>query len=202
MIYLYDDAIVDDLRKSFQVPDGSSEPVVKVVDPEGIPSLAAQVQEDKIQFPIIALKRRPGVTIDTDRTNFTRIKKGVQSVVDPATNQLYYEKAVPIVLEYEMSVLATRTADQDELVRELLFKYTSMYFLTITLPYECSRKVRFGVIINPTEQIENKSATFEYISEGRLYETVIPLKCEGCVLVSYTPASLTRVITEVQPTLK
>ena len=131
MIYLYDDAIVDDLRKSFQVPDGSSEPVVKVVDPEGIPSLAAQVQEDKIQFPIIALKRRPGVTIDTDRTNFTRIKKGVQSVIDPATNQLYYEKAVPIVLEYEMSVLATRTADQDELVRELLFKYTSMYFLTI-----------------------------------------------------------------------
>lgn len=202
MLYLYDDAIVDDLRKSFKRSSESSGPVVRVVDPAEAVSLAAQIQSDSVKFPIVALKRKPGITIDTDRTNFTRIHKGVQAVMDPKTNNLYYEKAVPVVLEYEMSIIATRTADQDELFKELIFKYTSMYFLTITLPYECDRKVRFGVIINPTEQIENRSGTFEYLTEGKLYETVLPIKCEGCMLVSYTPASLTRVVTEIQPTLK
>lgn len=191
MIYLYDRAIAKDIRDSFNIDEVGSAPVVTVVDPESSIDIAAQVKEDRISFPIISLTRNEDTPIDMERCNFTRAHKGVAAVVDPKTNKLYYERAIPIKLSYELTILTTNTADMDEIVREFLFKYTTMYFLTITLPYECNRKVRFGISIDTNANISRRSGASEYIKEGKLHESVIPLKCEGCVLVSYTSAKLT-----------
>ena len=196
MLYLYDEVLVSDLISSFN-SSAVQNPIVKVVDPEGAIELAAQIKSDNIQYPIVVLNRDQDISIDKDRWNFTRLHKGVQSVIDLETNELYYEKAIPINLSYKLHVITTSTADTDELVKELLFKYTSMYFLKFTLPYECRRQVRFGVVIDPDSSIERKSGSYEYLKAGQLHETVIPLKCEGCVLVSYTSAKLQRVDTNL-----
>ena len=198
MLYLYDDCIVKDLKRSFN-PENVENPAVRVIDPEGIIGLAAQIQDDNITFPVVALSRSDDISIDTELTNFTRMHRGVTSVLDPETNNLYYEKVVPIKLSYKMTILTTNTADMDEIVRELIFKYLQMYFLSMQLPYECKRTVRFGVVIDP-DSIERTSGTFEYIQSGQLYQTVLTLKVEGAVLVSYTKAKLTniRVETEVK----
>lgn len=196
MLWLYDNSICEDLQKSFN-PNNTDEPVVKVISPEGILNLVAQIKEDNCTFPIVALQRNPDITLDTSRMNFTATKFGVQSVIDNETNNLYYEKSVPINLQYDLSVLATSTADMDELVRELIFKYSNMYFLTIKLPYEADRKVRFGIRISPDSTVATKSSTFEYLSTGKLYESSLSLICEGCVLVSYTPAHLVRNISDI-----
>lgn len=201
MLYLYDNAIVNDLKRSFN-PTAVPNPVVKVIDPEGVVGLAAQLQNDEIQLPIVAVSRNPSVGIDTTRTNFTKAHSGIVSVIDPKTNELYYEKSIPVNLSYELEILTTNTADMDELVKELLFKYTAMYFLRFTLPYECKRQVRFGVTIDPSKDIERKSGSFDYISSGKLHSTTIPLKSDGCVLVSYTAAKLKRTITEVEAGFK
>lgn len=195
MIYCYDAAIVDDLIHSFN-PDHVDEPVVKVIAPDGMLGLAAQIQNDEIKFPIVALTRVAD-SVDSNRMNFTRAHKGTFSVIDPSTNELYYEKSIPIDLQYNLTVLTTNTADMDEIVRELIFKYISMYFLTITLPYECSRKVRFGVIVDSSKTIDKSSGSFEYLENGQLYQTIIPLKCEGCVMVTYTPVKLKRSEAEI-----
>ena len=74
-----------------------------------------------------------------------------------------------------------------------------MYFVTFELPYECKRKVRFGIRIDTDKEISSKSGVIEYLGEGTLYESIIPLKCDGCVLVSYTPAKLQRSMYNVEP---
>lgn len=191
MLYNYDNAIAEDLRKSFN-PEGEINPVVKVVDPDSVLELIAQIQEDQISFPIVVLTRNPDTPIDKTRRNFTHMHRGVLTVIDPETNNMYYEKVIPIELSYDITVLATNTADRDELVKELLFKYTSMYFIKFTLPYECKRVVRFGIEIDPDGEISNKSGTFDYLDGGTLYQTIINLKCQGAVLVSYTPVKLQR----------
>lgn len=201
MLYIYDKAIAEDLRKSFN-PDVIENPIVKVFEPENLPMLLAQMQEDSISFPVVALSRSPDIEIDEKRYNFTRAHKGVASVLDNETNELYYEKSIPIKLSYKLSVLTTNTADMDELIRELVFKFTSMYFITITLPYECKRKIRFGVSIPPGTVIERDSGSSEYTAQGKLYEAIIPLVCEGCVIVSYTPAKLKRTEYDIQTSLK
>lgn len=191
MLYLYDEAIAKDLEKSFN-PDNIGSPIVRVMDPEQGLQVIAQAEGDELKFPLVLITRHPDTPLDRSRINFTRSHRGVVAVVDKQTNNLYYEKAVPIELNYDLTILSSNTADREELTRELIFKYISMYFATITLPYECNRKVRFGITIDLDREISSKSGTLEYLNEGTLYQTIIPLKCEGCVLVSYTPAKLQR----------
>lgn len=195
MLWVYDNAIVEDLKKSFN-PKNVPNPAVSVVDPENALGLAAQVQEDKIQFPVVALTRSPNIPIDTDLRNFTKTKKGVTTTFDPSTNLLYNERSMPVKLSYELSIFTTNTADMDEITREILFKYSSMYFLTVTIPYESKRKIRFGIVADVGEGIEITSAASNYIQEGKLYGSSITLNCEGCVLVHYTPRLLRHFSTE------
>lgn len=193
MLYNYDNAIAKDLEKSF-----NSNLCIKVVDAEKGIDLAAQAENDKISFPLVLLTRYPDAPIDTDRYNFTRAHKGVPAVFDNVKNEIYFEKAVPVKLKYDLTILTTNVADRDELVKELIFKYTSMYFIAMDLPYESSRKIRFGVRIDTDSDISNKSGILEYLDSGTVYQSIIPLKCDGCVLLSYTPVKLKRAQTEVE----
>lgn len=195
MLWVYDKAICEDLRKSFQsYPEQDT--VVRVVDPESAIDVAAQILADNVKFPIVVVNRDPDMQIDESRRNFTQSHVGVSTVLDPENN-LYYEKVIPIKLNYGLTVLTTNTVDTDEIVRELLFKYTSMYFLTVTLPYESKRKVRFGVTFDTSATIDRQSDSSKYLKSGQLYQTIIPLKCEGCVLVNYTPVHLRRLKYEI-----
>ena len=191
MLWVYDSAIVEDLRKSFQSAS-EADPVVCVVPPENILSIAAQLQDDKIRFPLIAVTRQDSTPIDNTLLNFTRSHEGVPAVFDKETNTLFHEKAMPIKLEYTLACMATNTADIDELVRELLFKYTSQYFLTITVPYESKRRIRFGVRINPDEEIERYTTSADYSQSGKLHSAGIKLYIDGAVLLTYTPVKLKR----------
>lgn len=197
MLYLYDNEISDDLERSFN-PDHVPNPKVKVISPEGAINVVAQAQSDQLTFPTVILTREPDTPIDYDRTNFARLHRGVASVFDKVHNEYYYEKVLPVDLRYKLTILTTNTIDMDEIVKELLFKYTQMYFLTIRLPYESNRKVRFGVVIEPNAPIQRDSGTAEYLSAGTLYQTIIPLKVEGGVLVHYTPVKLKRLEFEVE----
>ena len=117
MIYLYDNALVEDLQKSFN-PD-VSHPVVRIISPDQILGLAAQIQDDQISFPIVALERPDSIEINTQLTNFTWMHKGVSAVFDKKNNNFYHEKSIPINLSYILTVLATNQADMDEIIREL-----------------------------------------------------------------------------------
>lgn len=199
MIYCYDNAIADDLARSFNTSSGVN-PTVKVISPDNAVDILAQIQNDEITFPLVVLSRDPETPIDTDRMNFTYAHRGVVSVLDPKTNKLYYERVLPIKLSYTLTILTTNTYDMDELVRELLFKYISMYFITVDLPYECDRQIRFGISPLVNTDIERSSGSFEYISGGSLYQSIMHLTCEGCVLVHYTPAHLRRLDIDVEYT--
>ncbi len=196
MLWVYDNAIVEDLKKSFN-PKNVPNPAVTVVDPENAIGLAAQVQSDKIQFPIVALTRASNIPIDESLKNFTKSKRGIATTFDPDENLFYNERSIPVKLSYELSVFTTNTADMDEIIRELLFKYSSMYFLTITIPYESKRKIRFGIVADIGDGINIQSAASSYIADGKLYASSITLNCEGCVLVHYTSRKLQRHVTQV-----
>lgn len=192
MIWLYDNAIVDDLKHSFN-PDNVPNPVVSVVGPENILGVAAQLQEDSISLPIVALGRNP-IEYDLSRYNFTRAKVGVPAQYDSKENVVYHEKAIPIKLTYDLTLLTANQADMDELTKEILFKYSQQYFLIIRTPYEAKRPIRFGIQLVPDSQIEQSSTSKDYWEKGQLYQSILHLECHGCVLLSYTPRKVTNVV--------
>lgn len=198
MIYLYDEQLVADLEHSLNMPDNSA-PVVKVIDPEHIIGLAAQIQNDEIQLPLIAVERKD-YFVDTDRTNFTMQHAGTSVIIDNKTNMIYNEKVMPVNLQYTLTVLTSNQEDMDEIIKELIFKYTNMYYLTIKVPYEVShldRKLRFGVRIERPDAIEKRSGASQYMESGQLFQATIPLICDGAVLLSYTPHHMPRYSYEV-----
>lgn len=200
MLYLYDDAIIEDLKESFNItPDGDN--AVSIVSPEELIGIASQIHDDKIHFPIISLERDSNYQIDTQRKNFTRMHKGVATAFDRINNQYYYEKAIPITLNYTLVILSTNTSDIDELLRELLFKYTEMFFLNLKVPYESDRKIRFGVEVID-DSIERYTSTSDYLSEGKLHSVGIKLRIHGAVLLHYTPVTLKREHIEISPKIE
>jgi len=193
MLWAYDDAIVKDLSDCID-PSGEANNTVRVMGEEGIMGVMGQLQDDRITFPAIFLDRHADTPLDPSRYNFTRMKKGVPAVFDPEENNIYLEKSVPISLKYDLHVLTTNTVDMDELMREILFRYSSLYYITMEVPYESKRKIRFGVAINPDTSISRKSGTAEYLENGRLYESIMELECQGAVLIHYTPRHMERVV--------
>lgn len=191
MLYLYDDALVTDLKKSLTEEANQS---VFLTDVDNYPGIIAQIQDDTITYPLILLHREDDTPINTGLMNFTRYKFGVPCVFDNKTNNVYYERALPIEMNYTLRILSTNVADTDELSRELFYKYLSMYYLTIQAPYESDRKIRFGVQVDTDYGIKKESGSFNYLSSGALYQSTMHLKTEGCVMLTYTPRHLTRVV--------
>ena len=189
MIYKYDSALVEDMKRTID-PDGGANPNVMCITIDQYQSVIAQLQEDKISYPIILLIRDDDIPIKTDLMNFVRYKKGVPAVIDPKTNNVYYERALPIDLRYTIQILTTNVADRDEISREIIFKYESEYYLHIESPYEVKRKMRFGVQIDRTFGIKNDSASSEYLAEGKIYITMMELLTDGCVMLNNTPRHL------------
>jgi len=195
MLYLYDQAICDDLTKSL-TSDANQH--VFLTNVENYPGILAQIQDDTITYPLILLNRDDDVTIDTSLMNFTRYKVGVPCVFDNKTNNVYYERALPVNLSYTLRVLSTNLADTDELARELFYKYISQYYLTIQTPYESDRKIRFGIQVDMEYGIRKESGSYDYISSGALYQSTMQLKTVGCVSLTYTPRHLTRIVLDTK----
>ena len=84
-----------------------------------------KIKNDELSFPIVALFRESS-NEDTELSNFTRLHRGVTTIFDTQTNQYFYEKSIPWQLSYSLTILTTNQADVDELMRELLFKSSSL----------------------------------------------------------------------------
>lgn len=192
MLYLYDESIVSDIKKS--INSENANPNVVMSDADSYPGILAQIQNDEITYPLILLQRDDDMPVITELLNFTRSHQGVPAAFDTKTNNLYFERAIPVDLQYTLRILSTNTVDVDELARELFYKYLSMYFLTIKLPYESDRKIRFGIQVDMEYGIKKESGNFEYLQSGALYQSTIHLKTNGCVSLSYTSRHLTRSI--------
>ena len=191
MLYLYDSALVDELKAS--LTDEVNKNVV-LTDAENYQGILAQIQDDTITYPLILLHRDDDTAINTQLMNFTRYKIGVPCVFDNKTNTVYYERALPVDVNYTLRILSHNVADTDELARELFYKYLSMYYLTIRVPYESDRKIRFGIQVDMEYGIKKESGSFDYISTGALYQSTIHLKTQGCVYLTYTGRHLQRTV--------
>lgn len=190
MLWVYDNAIVDDIKAS--INSQNANPNVVMADAETYPGILAQIQDDTITYPLILVDRDSDMPIITELWNFSRAQFGIPAAFDKKENNIYFERALPIDLAYTVRILTTNVADTDELAKELFYKYLSMYYLTIKLPYESDRKIRFGVDIDLGYGIKRESGSFDYIKTGALYQATFHLKTHGCVMLSYTPRHLSR----------
>jgi len=202
MQHLYDNAVVEDLQRDFITADGKLSVAVRMVDENQMMGVIAQIQSDEVEFPYVILSRVGGDTIDQNLKNFTMMHRGVPAVFEPTKNEFYHEKWIPIELGYDITVVGTNTAQIDEVLRELQFKYINMFYLTIRLPYESDRKIRFGIISTGDPPERGRMAS-GHMEDGHLYIATLPTECIGAGIVDYRKVKLKRLegqINLVDPT--
>jgi hypothetical protein len=197
VLYLYDNALVEDMKRTID-PEGEANPNVLCITVDNYQSTLAQLQNDRITYPIILFIRDDDIPVKKDQMNFTRYKKGVPAGIDPKTNMVYFERILPLDLRYTIQIISTNVADRDEIAREIWFKYESEYYLHIETPYEVKRRLRFGMHIDRDFGIKNDSSSSQYLSEGKLYTSTMELLTDGCVLLYNTPRHLKREVMDTK----
>lgn len=169
MLEIYDKALYDNL---VGVLNKKSEKniAVTIIGVEKVGGLPAKIASGQIKYPIIALSRDKEAPI----------KKDVKSAFNSEENE-GNEKVIPILLPYALTIITNNTDDMNEVFNNLLSQYSQTQFLTFSLPIESKREKRFGVSIDLNSNIERSSG--EHPSFGKMYQTIIPLKSEGCLFV-------------------
>jgi hypothetical protein len=184
--YLYDEALVDRLRKI------TGDDRIHIVHPDQSVSFLAQFDKDKVQFPVIVVTRAPSATINPP--NQVAVLKG-QSVRINEDNTASKIKLIPMRLEWSIDVYAVDRYTCDEIVRELIFYFTTYPRFQVKVPYDLDVPQNFDVLLG-TEVVDNTDLT-EFPNTGELFRETISVYTENAHLYASKRQYLTKVKSDV-----
>lgn len=167
MIQLYDEALFDYFKSAFVGE-------VAIVPVSNFWEVVAMHKENRLQLPAICLSRA-GQTRDTELKSWVIGRKGRTDRIQ--SHKLITEQAMPLLLNYNITLLATTQDDIDELTSEAIFLILNKPKLSVCIPYGSERttNVQLGV----DGEIQDASNRDTFSETGILYQTIIPLKMYG-----------------------
>lgn len=159
LIYLYDNAIVDKFRSLFK------DSRITVQPPENAIRYVAQLSNDDVKFPLIALNRTSW-SLRSGDISWAQSRTGIANRLNP-DNTISVMRAIPIQMEYQLDVYTVDRLTSDEIYRELIFYFIKNPTLEVEIPYTVDGKHVFNLDINP--DITDNSDTVEHVNKGVLY---------------------------------
>lgn len=167
MIQLYDEALHDTLKNSFSS-------FVAIVPVNDFWNVISMHRENKLQLPAICISRS-SQTIDPEMKSWVSSRMGTVDRIQQ--HRAFTEQALPLVLNYNLTLLATKQHDIDELTSEVIFFIVNKPRVTITLPYGSDRPVNAQLSI--VGDVTDSSMRDGFSDTGILYQTIIPIRLIG-----------------------
>lgn len=172
-VYLYDKALID----AMQEITGDSR--IKIVSPDLAIQYLAQVSKDKVNFPAIVLSRGP-VRLN-DYRNQVAALKGQSAKVDD-DNKIVKARLIPMRIEWTIDVFAVDRFTCDEIIRELVFFFTSYPRFNVRVPYDLDIDQNFDVLMSP--EIEDNSDLIEFTNRGEYFRETLTVYTENAHMFS------------------
>jgi hypothetical protein len=142
-------------------------------------------KEGRLQLPAIVLFR-VNSTRDTQLKSWSIGRKGR---IDRIRNhKKISEQAIPIQIDYTVTLLATTQDDIDELTSEIAFLFLNKPRLTIPLPYGSDRFLHGQ--ITPNGDWSNGSTNDRFSETGILYQEIIPIRILGANIINIREKNL------------
>lgn len=167
MIQLYDEALLDYFKNNFKAE-------VAITPVSEFWSVVAMHRENKLQLPAICLSRN-GSTRDTELKSWVIGRKGRVDRVQK--HKLITEQALPLLLNYHITLLTTTQDDIDELTSEVIFLILNKPRVSVLIPYGSERYVNAQISLDG--EITSDSTQDRFSTTGILYQTIIPVKMNG-----------------------
>lgn len=166
--YLYDKAIVDDLRRVC----GDDRITITPVD--NVYNVIPRIQDDKFKLPLITLTRT-NWSIKSLHNNHSAKFEGALSEIayNPKYEDLDIKRVqfVDMYLSYAIDVWTRTRAENDEIVRELYWYYLISPTLQVTVPYDLNFNHVFTLSID--EDIEDNSDIAQHAAKGEMFRQTI-----------------------------
>lgn len=180
--YLYDEAIIERLRKI------TGDDRITIVPPELAINFLAQIDKDKVEFPAIVLSR--GAITLNDTRNQVALLKG-QTARFNSDNTVSKAKLIPMRMEWTINVYAVDRYSCDEIVRELVFYFATYPRFEVKVPYDLDIPQNFDVLLDP--EIVDNSDLVEFPNTGNLFRETLTIYTENAHLYASGKIYLTRV---------
>jgi hypothetical protein len=177
MISLYDDALRDYLKSI-----NENFAIVPVKDYWNVISMH---KEGKLQMPAIVLFRT-NWTPDRNLISWPVARKGRIDRIQE--HKKIKERAIPVLVDYTVTLLATTQDDIDDLTSEVTFEFIMNPRLTIPLPYGSNRFIHGQIKISGDYQ--NSSGNDRFSETGILYQQIIPIQVLGANIIDIRKQNL------------
>lgn len=176
MVYLYDDAIIKDLR------DKISDERVTITPYDNLINSLGKSENDEIKLPIISIART-GWSISDSRPHsmkFTGELSEIRNTGIGNNKEIVNVYAMPIRINYLLDVWTRRRLDNDNIMRELIFYYSINPTLQITIPYNLGAEKNFNIMFG--NDIEDNSNIPEHKNIGEYIRQTIPFYVDDAYL--------------------
>lgn len=177
MISLYDDALRDYLKSI-----NENFAIVPVKDYWNVISMH---KEGKLQMPAIVLFRT-NWTPDRNLISWPVARKGRIDRIQE--HKKIKERAIPVLVDYTVTLLATTQDDIDDLTSEVTFEFIMNPRLTVPLPYGSNRFIHGQIKISGDYQ--NSSGNDRFSETGILYQQIIPIQVLGANIIDIRKQNL------------
>ena len=170
-VYIYDKAIAE----LFMNITGDS---IMIQPPEIAIRNTAQLNGDRIQFPLVSINRT-GYSIRSEDRNFHALHKGGTVRINENSN-VTMARILPIRIEYQVDIFTVDKKANDEITRELLFYLSLNPSHEVHIPYGINIDHRYNLILN--DDIVDNSDTVNHVNDGVLFRSTFSMYCPDAYL--------------------
>lgn len=158
-VYLYDDAIIKDLRRITGDDRISIQPSDNVFD------TIARMNNDEILMPLINVSRI-GWGMSDARPHMMKFD-GAKVSYDPVEERYSRFQAIPIRIDYQLEVWTNTREENDNILRELIWYYSTHPTLMVKIPYGLDIEHKFNIIFDG--DVEDDSDIVNHKNTGRCF---------------------------------
>lgn len=170
--YIYDEALVEDLRTL------TKDTRIHIVPPDNLFRLVGRIVEDEIKMPLISLART-GWQLTDSRPHTVKFD-GALAGYNDESNKLKRVQALPINISYQLDVWTKTRLENDNILRELIFYYSTNPTLSVKIGYGLDIDHNFNVFID--NDIEDNSDIVEHKNRGEYFRQTISLYTDDAYL--------------------
>lgn len=171
--YLYDEVLVEQLRKL------TGDNRIHVIPPEQSITYLSQFDKDRVTFPAIVLSRKSVSLLDY-RNQVVALKGQTARV--GSDNIIVKAKLIPMRIDWNLDIFSVDRYSCDEIVRELVFYFTSCPRFEVSVPYQLNIKQNFDVFVSP--EIADNSDLVEFPNRGEYFRETLSLWTENAHMFS------------------
>ncbi len=191
MIYLYDTALLNRLKRWFNNPN-----ITISRDTKALFTSQADINEnDSFPFPLVAVTRADTIGILETNKKPKSFRSQKFDLVSDKT-QINVLNAIPISLAYQIDIYTRHRLENDNILRELVFKIINNPSLEIEIPNSGEKTHRFNMRLRDT--IIDNSDIPEHLIRWEYFRTTLEIFIDDAYLFEYKGKDVWMLETDIE----